>query len=142
MMSCASSASRFVMPQPSVPGGLGLGPVLTLSAAPTAITFLAAPSDATVFAAEPPLPAAATSTISWFPEVPGCASRTSASNSWAIAVYAPPVLPPQEWFAMRAPFSYESLVSAVTVPIRPNAPLLHRKIFEAPSCARGATPRP
>ena len=82
------------------------------------ITFLAVPGEPVVLAFGPALPADTTSTISWFPGVPGWASRTSASNSCASVLYAPPAFEPQEWLAMRALFVYELLVSDVTEPLR------------------------
>jgi hypothetical protein len=96
-MSWASSDSELSTPHESVPLALGL------SEAPTESTFFAAPSELIELGAAPALPAATTSTICWFPGVLGCASRTSASSSWAFATYAPPVFAPHEWFAMRAP---------------------------------------
>ena len=79
MMSLALSAPVSPMPQPSAPPN-GLD---ALGAA-DGDDVLAGPGRPTVFAPEPPLPAAKTMTISWLPatgnvEPAGCASRTSAS---------------------------------------------------------------
>ena len=85
-------------PQPSVP------PIArTLSDAPTVMTFFAVPGDLIVLAPAPEFPAETTSMNCWFPATPGWASRTSASNSWEKALYAPPEFAPQELFEIRAP---------------------------------------
>ena len=78
-MSLALSAAASPTPQPSVPPN-----GWTLSAAPTVITFFAAPGEPMVLALGPALPAEKTMTISWLPaagntEAAGWASRTSAS---------------------------------------------------------------
>ena len=111
-MSRALSAPASVTPQPSMPLGR------TPSAAPTVITFLAVALgvDGARSREPPSLPAANTSTISWLPAVPDCASRTSWSycgGARACTTPQPSAVPvPHELFEMRAP-SFQALAASV-----------------------------